>query len=73
MLQQDAKGPSRGPAAAQLLLVEFADFECPHCKEAQPTVDRLLKDFPNARYVAQPFPLRTIHTEAEKARSRVFA
>ena len=67
LLQQDAKGPARGPATSPLLLVEFADFECPHCKEAQPTVDRLLKDFPNARYIAQPFPLRSIHTEAEKA------
>jgi len=67
MLQQDAKGPSRGPANAPLLLVEFADFQCPHCKEAQPTVERLLKDFPEARYVAQPFPLRNVHSEAEKA------
>jgi protein-disulfide isomerase len=67
MLRQDAKGPSRGPASASLWLVEFADFECPHCKEAQPTVDRLLKDFPEARYVAEPFPLRKVHSEAEKA------
>jgi protein-disulfide isomerase len=67
LLRQDAKGPSRGPANASLWLVEFADFECPHCKEAQPTVDRLLKDFPDARYVAQSFPLRNVHTEAEKA------
>lgn len=67
VLRQDAKGPSRGPANAPLLLTEFADFECPHCKEAQPTVDRLLKDFPEARYIAQPFPLRNVHSEAEKA------
>lgn len=66
-LKQEAKGPSRGPANAQLLLVEFADFECPHCKEAQPTVERLMKDFPEARFIAQQFPLRTIHSEAEKA------
>lgn len=67
VLQREAKGPSRGPANSPLLLVEFADFECPHCKEVQPTVDRLLKDYPQARYVAQPFPLRAIHSEAEKA------
>ncbi len=67
ILRRDAKGPAQGPATAPLLLVEFADFECPHCKEAQPTVDRLLKDYPQARFVSQPFPLRQIHSEAEKA------
>ena len=67
ILQRDAKGPSRGPANAPLLLVEFADFQCPHCKEAQPTVERLLKDYPQARFVSEIFPLRSIHSEAEKA------
>ncbi len=66
-LRQDAKAPSRGPANAPLLLVEFADFQCPHCKEAQPTVERLLQDFPDAHFIAQPFPLRNVHSEAEKA------
>ncbi len=67
ILERDAKGPSRGPANSPLLLVEFADFECPHCKEAQPTIERLLKDYPQARFVSQMFPLRNIHSEAEKA------
>jgi predicted DsbA family dithiol-disulfide isomerase len=67
ILMQDAKGPSRGPANAQLQLVEFSDFQCPHCKEAQPTVERLLKDYPQAHFVSQPFPLRRVHSEAEKA------
>jgi protein-disulfide isomerase len=66
-LERETNGPSRGPQKSSLLLVEFADFECPHCKEAQPLVDRLLKEYPEARYVAQPFPLRNIHSEAEKA------
>jgi protein-disulfide isomerase len=67
ILQQDAKGPSHGPANAPLQLVEFSDFQCPHCKEAQPTVDRLLTDYPQAHFVSQVFPLRNIHSEAEKA------
>ena len=67
ILQRDAKGPSRGPANSPLLLVEFSDFQCPHCKEAQPTVERLLKDYPQAHFVSQVFPLRNIHSEAEKA------
>ena len=49
------------------MLVEFADFQCPHCKEAQPIIEHLLKDFPNARYVYENYPLTQIHSEAEKA------
>jgi protein-disulfide isomerase len=67
ILERDAKGPSRGPASAALQLVEFSDFQCPHCKEAQPTLERLLKDYPQAHFVSQVFPLRNIHSEAEKA------
>jgi protein-disulfide isomerase len=67
ILERDAKGPSRGSANTALQFVEFSDFQCPHCKEAQPTVERLLKDYPQAHFVSQVFPLRNIHSEAEKA------
>jgi protein-disulfide isomerase len=67
ILERDARGPSRGSANTALQLVEFSDFQCPHCKEAQPTVERLLKDYPQAHFVSQVFPLRNIHSEAEKA------
>lgn len=67
LLQKQADGPSKGAASKDLMLVEFADFECPHCKEAEPTVQRLLTDFPNARYVYENFPLVQIHSQAEKA------
>ena len=67
LLQTGANGPSRGAAGKELLLVEFADFQCPHCKEAQPTVERLLSDFPNAHFVFENLPLTSIHPEAYKA------
>ena len=67
ILQAEANGPSRGVASKDLLLVEFADFQCPHCKVAQPTVQRLLQDFPNAHYVFENLPLTSIHSEAMKA------
>ncbi|WP_026442960.1 DsbA family protein [Pseudacidobacterium ailaaui] len=67
VLQASANGPSRGAASKELLLVEFADFQCPHCKEAQPTVQRLLADFPNAHFVFENLPLTSIHPEAYKA------
>ena len=48
-------------------IVEFSDFECPHCKEAQPIVAKLMADYPSAHFVYQDFPLTQIHTEALKA------
>jgi protein-disulfide isomerase len=56
-LQQRADGPYRGSATKELELVEFADFQCPHCKEAQANMDKLLVDFPKARIVFENYPL----------------
>ncbi|HTH53021.1 MAG TPA: thioredoxin domain-containing protein, partial [Edaphobacter sp.] len=67
LLQDHADGPYHGAAGKDFMLVEFADLQCPHCKEAQPTMDRLVKDFPNARVVFQNFPLVQIHPYAFKA------
>ena len=67
LLQNHADGASRGAASKDFMLVEFADMQCPHCKEAQATMDQLAKDFPNARIVFQSFPLTEIHPFAFKA------
>lgn len=65
-LQKKANGPARGPANAPVLVVEFSDLQCPHCKEANPTIERLLNEVPNVRFVSQNFPLPS-HNWAEKA------
>jgi len=67
LLQQRADGPSHGSAAKDLMLVEFADLQCPHCKEAQATMKRLADDFPKARIVYESYPLVDIHPYAFKA------
>ena len=67
VLMQRANGPSRGAADKKFELVEFADFQCPHCKDTQPIIERLLADFPQAHFVFENFPLTSIHTEAYKA------
>jgi protein-disulfide isomerase len=38
--------PSKGAANAPVTVVEFADFQCPHCKAAHPAVASLLDKFP---------------------------
>ena len=62
--EQRADGPYQGSASKDLELVEFADFQCPHCKEAQANMEKLATDFPKARIVFQNYPLEKIHPEA---------
>jgi protein-disulfide isomerase len=66
-LQQSANGPYRGAASKDLELVEFADFQCPHCKEAQANMDKLAADFPKARIVFENFPIPSLHPQAMNA------
>ena len=58
---------ARGPKNAPVSLVEFADFECPFCRQMQPAIEKLLKDY-NGRVALyfKDFPL-SIHPHAEKA------
>jgi protein-disulfide isomerase len=64
--RERADGPYRGNASKELEIVEFADFQCPHCKEAQANMDKLAVDFPQARIVYQNYPLPQ-HKEAAPA------
>ena len=65
-LEKKVTGPSRGPANAPVTVVEFSDLQCPHCKEANPTVERLVNEDPDVRFVFQNFPLPS-HNWAQKA------
>ncbi len=67
LLRQHANGAWRGAPGKDLELVEFADLQCPHCKEVQSVMDDIVKDFPNAHVVFQLFPLVDIHPSAFKA------
>jgi len=57
----------RGPNEAQVTLVEYADFECPYCGQAEPIVRELLADFGDIRYVWRHLPLRDVHPHAQIA------
>jgi protein-disulfide isomerase len=64
-LIKGVNGPAKGPEKSPVTIVEFSDLQCPHCKDAQPTVEKLLADEPNARFVFQQYPL-PMHNWAEK-------
>jgi protein-disulfide isomerase len=50
---------ARGPSNAPVTLVEFSDFECPFCKEANVSLDAIVKLYPEVRQVFKNFPLDT--------------
>lgn len=63
-----ADGPALGPQTPAIVMVEFSDLECPHCKAAQPIAEKLAAEFPQVRYVFQQFPLpASMHPWAMKA------
>ena len=57
----------RGPARSLVTVVEYADFECPYCGQAEPVVRELLRDFGDVRSVWRHLPLRDVHPRAELA------
>jgi protein-disulfide isomerase len=52
-----ADGPAMGSKTPAITIVEFSDLQCPHCKAAQPVMEKLLAEFPQVRFVFQQFPL----------------
>jgi protein-disulfide isomerase len=67
ILQAGANGPSQGGSSKALEIVEFSDFQCPHCKDAQPIIAKLMADYPSIHFVYQDYPITSLHTEAFKA------
>jgi len=69
-LEKGVNGPAKGPAKAPVTIVEFSDMQCPHCKQVEPTIEKLLEQEPGAHFVFQNFPLPN-HNWAEKAAAYV--
>lgn len=57
-----------GPADAPVTLVEYGDYQCPHCGHAHPIIKRVQKHFGSKLcFVFRNFPLNQIHPNAEAA------
>jgi Na+/H+ antiporter NhaA len=63
-----ARDHVRGPEKSLVTVVEYADFECPFCGQAEPAVRELLRDFGgDVRYVWRHLPLNDVHPHAQLA------
>src|SRR5437763_1678266 len=58
----------QGELGAPVTLVEYGDYECPHCGHAHPIVQRVRRHFgKRMAFVFRNFPLRDMHPDAEPA------
>ena len=59
---------AQGLIDAPITLVEYGDYECPHCGHAYPIVKSLQRQFGDQmRFIFRNFPLRESHPHAEAA------
>jgi protein-disulfide isomerase len=70
-----ATGPVRGKPDAPITIVEFGDFQCPYCREAEASLQTVIDKYPNdVRLVFRHMPLADLHPNAvEAARAAICA
>ena len=62
-----ADAPMKGSPSAKITLVEFADYECPHCRRFQPVLHQILDEFrSDVKLYFKHYPLPQ-HTNARLA------
>ena len=58
----------RGPDSAPVTLVEYGDYQCPYCGQAEVVIRELLDEFGDElRYVWRHLPLNDVHADAQMA------
>ena len=63
-----ARDHAQGPANAPVTLVEYGDYQCPHCGRAYPIVKAIQKQMgQRLRFVFRNFPIAEIHPNATDA------
>lgn len=56
------------PEKADIVLVEYSDYQCPFCSRLHPTMKQLMKDYEGKiSWVYRHFPLTSIHPNAQPA------
>jgi len=59
---------AQGPVNAALTLVQYGDFQCPHCALLYPRVTEIARELRDSlRLVFRHFPLVEIHPQAQRA------
>ena len=57
--------PSKGASDAKVTIVEFSDYQCPFCSQAEPLMEQVMQAYPkDVKRVYKQFPLTSIHPNA---------
>jgi protein-disulfide isomerase len=59
--------PTTGNASGSVTVVEFADFECPVCRQLHDQLRNLLPNYPQVKFYFKDFPIEQIHPWAKTA------
>jgi protein-disulfide isomerase len=65
--------PTHGPDDAPVTIVEFADFECPHCRMEVPILEAVLAAHPGKVRVVYKFVSLPMHVHADAASRAAYA
>jgi len=57
----------RGPVDAPVTVLEYGDFECPYCGQAEPVLRELLREHGEVAYAWRHLPLNDVHPNAQRA------
>jgi protein-disulfide isomerase len=57
----------RGPLDAPVTVLEYGDFECPYCGQAEPALRELLREHGEVAYAWRHLPLNDVHPSAQQA------
>lgn len=66
--------PSKGKPHSPVILVEFSDFQCPHCKHLQPILQQILDAYPDrVQLFFKNYPIKSAHPDAALAAAAALA
>ena len=65
--------PVKGPADAKVKIIEFSDYQCPFCSQADALIGQVLTANPDVAFVYKQFPLTSIHPNALPAAKAALA
>ncbi|WP_297896090.1 thioredoxin domain-containing protein [Shewanella sp.] len=50
--------PWKGAATPEISMVYFTDFNCPYCKKIEPSLNKLIEEFPQLKIIVKMVPLQ---------------
>ncbi len=65
--------PVRGDPGAPISIVEFSDFQCPHCKHVQPVLKQIEEEYPQVKVYFKNYPITRAHPYAQMAAQAALA